>query len=217
MIKIVALGVILQACWLHPVYAENSDEVDHSKLKAGVPEGRDGGVLNSVDETELDDSGERDPASAHRIPGSPLPPYAQRYVRAPSHHSGPKPHQGLNFSIVGGPGSEINEGGHMLFVFGPSLAYTFPNGIEIGLEYEQTGSVPTAGADINYYIGHSFFVGVQGGLDFSVTTTEYIGPQFGYDIPLNASFLIGPEIQYLQTFKDRGGILEALLCLKHYF
>lgn len=132
----------------------------------------------------------------------------------PNHLAG---HYGWNIAALLGMGFEVNHKWKTIPVIGPTLSYAFPSGWEVGVEYEPTGEIPTLGLDVNYYLSRSFFVGIQSGLDFAQELTSFIGPQAGYDYAINSDIIIGPEIQFLQTFKDRGGILAFFVFVKHYF
>jgi len=126
--------------------------------------------------------------------------------------------EGWNFVGMLGPGSELSLPEEpVVFVWGASLAYTFKDRWEVGGEFEMTGSVPTIGADVNYYIEEPFFVGLQAGADLNTKITSYIGPQIGFDYKLDRRMTLGAEFQYLETINDRGGIVEMLATFKYYF
>jgi hypothetical protein len=129
-------------------------------------------------------------------------------------------------SLLAGPGFDYRIHHEDVFVPGIAAGYVFPSRLELGLEFVMTGSVPTLGFDLNYFVVPFFFVGIQVGLEIDPDWEHFspydnfgpvVGFQFGYDYVLSSQVAIGPEIQYLYDLYENGGILEFLAVVKYYF
>lgn len=134
--------------------------------------------------------------------------------------------EGYNLSLMAGPGFENRTGHTNVFIPGLTLAYVFPERLEVGVEFLMTGTVPTVGLDVNYFVIPFLFFGVQAGAEIGPLQVDphrspafgpYMGFQGGYDYMISHNLAVGPEIQYLFDLDEGGGLLETLAVVKYFF
>jgi hypothetical protein len=152
-----------------------------------------------------------------------MQPTAQR--NSPAHV---KPHSlgHLNVGLLGGVVFFINhlptDSAHApnapQIAYKASVAYLFDRGFEIGTEVGMTGSSPTFGVDLNYFIFHTFFLGVAGAMKITQHGNyEYLGGKMGYEFHLTRQWRVGPEVLYLYNFSGHIEMLETLGAVKYFF
>jgi hypothetical protein len=133
-----------------------------------------------------------------------------------------------NASVVLGPGFDQRPGAESWIcpVFGLSGAYFPVPEWELGADFLMTGSVPGVGIDLNRFLTHQIFVGIQAGVDFTSSSRGHagdrldpsVGVQFGADWILTPQKIaFGLETQWVYDFRDQGSIYEVLGVFKWFF